>query len=169
MKEAIISLGSNLGDLEGNLNSAVQMLLKSGYEIVACSCVYETEAIGFASENKFYNAIVAVNTIKEAEEVLHDLLQIEKLLGRTRVTKGYIDRIIDLDLIDYSKVCKSDEVLTLPHPRYRERLFVLVPLRDVQPDWVDLSTGVGIDEMINALSNQVFPLKSCFHICVKNS
>jgi 2-amino-4-hydroxy-6-hydroxymethyldihydropteridine diphosphokinase len=159
MKEAIISLGSNLGDVAMNLREAVQCLSIEGYEIVKCSSVYETEAVGFVSECMFLNAIVLVRTKKTAEEVLEDLLYIERSLGRTRLAKGYSDRIIDLDLIDYAKVTKMDEVLTLPHPRYHQRLFVLVPLKEVCPDWINLSTGLHIDGMIEALNNQVFPLK----------
>lgn len=168
MMEAIISLGSNLGDLEGNLKAAVEALIVLGYELVRCSSVYETEAVGYASENRFYNAVILVRTAKGAKQVLQDLLDTERSLGRIRSIKGYNDRIIDLDLIDYSKLAISDEVLTLPHPRYHERLFVLVPLREICPDWENLSTGATIDEMIKGLKNQDFRLKKNLDICSKS-
>lgn len=165
MREAIISFGSNLGDLVANLIRARKHLEAKGYTINKCSDVYLTPAIGFESENDFYNAIVEVSTLKEPEEVLHDLLQIEQELGRTRHLESYTDRIIDLDLISFSDITKSSELLTLPHPRYHQRLFVLIPLKEIYSDWYDKSINMGLEEMILALSDQVQPERMNINIC----
>ncbi len=168
MKEAIISFGSNLGNLEANLVRARECLEERGYAIARCSGVYSTPAIGFESENDFYNAVVEVITSKAPEEVLNDLMQIEQELGRTRHSKSYTDRIIDLDLIAYSGITKSSQLLTLPHPRYHQRLFVLIPLKDIHPNWFDKSINLGIIEMITSVTNQVHPKRMDIDICSKS-
>lgn len=168
MKEAIISFGSNLGDLGANLIRARESLEENGYLINRCSGVYLTPALGFESDNDFYNAVVEVVTLKEPEEVLHDLLKIEQELGRIRHTKSYTDRIIDLDLIAYSDVTKFSEHLTLPHPRYHLRLFILIPLRDIRPTWYDKSINMGIEEMISLLGEQETPQPISLDICAKS-
>jgi 2-amino-4-hydroxy-6-hydroxymethyldihydropteridine diphosphokinase len=168
MKAAIISFGSNLGDLGRNLARARECLEERAYTIRKCSHVYLTPALGFDSENDFYNAIVEVLTNKGPEDVLHDLLQIEQELGRIRYSKSYKDRIIDLDLISFSGFAKKSDLLTLPHPRYHERLFVLIPLKDIHPDWFDVTLNLGIDDMISAIDNQALPRLVEVDFCAKS-
>jgi 2-amino-4-hydroxy-6-hydroxymethyldihydropteridine diphosphokinase len=131
---------------------------------------YETPAFPAGSGPNFINAVVQIETDKSAHAVLTTLHAIEKQVGRTRDNR-WEPRICDLDLLDFSGQIHPDRTtydrwqtlpldqqkvetpadLILPHPRIADRSFVLIPLRDVAPDWVHPVTGVSVEEMIAAL------------------
>ena len=128
-----LSIGSNLGDRLLHLQLAVGMIAYRVGEIKSISKVVETPAWGFEGET-FYNACLAVDTPLRPEEVLTQLLKIEKFLGRKRSEKnGYQSRTIDLDIIFYGNHVVKTDRLTLPHPRMQERNFVLAPLAEIAP------------------------------------
>lgn len=137
-------IGTNLGDREANLRTALQLLHDRVGECIACSSIYKSAPQGFASENEFANVVVVCRTDHSPEEVLLITQQIEREMGRTEksVNGVYHDRVIDIDLlqagignresgIQTQVECKTD-TLTLPHPRMHERDFVLIPLREVE-------------------------------------
>ncbi len=137
-------IGTNLGDREANLRTALQLLYERVGECIACSSVYRSAPQGFVSENEFANMVVACKTDHSPEEVLLITQQIEREMGRTEksVNGVYHDRVIDIDLlqagignresgIQTQVECKTD-TLTLPHPRMHERDFVIIPLREVE-------------------------------------
>lgn len=169
MKYAIISLGSNLGDKLSQLIEAKDRLSDKGYEILACSGVYETEPVGFESEHVFYNAALLVSTNKLPMELLNDLMQIEQVMGRIRNAKGYSDRTIDLDLLIYEGVQMESEYLTLPHPRLRARLFVLLPLQDLALKFPGLDMLWSVSEWINVHDGALFPHLLPVQICIKKT
>ncbi len=133
MNNAVIALGTNMGDRIGNLNLALRAVSRlPGVKIVAGSKVYETDPVGFADQNKFYNAVVLVETTISPLNLLGGCLGIEAAMGRVRREENG-PRIIDLDLLLYENYkCESFE-LTLPHLRMLERAFVLRPLSDIFP------------------------------------
>lgn len=137
-------IGTNLGDREANLRTALQLLHDRVGECIACSSIYRSAPQGFASENEFANVVVVCRTDHSPEEVLLITQQIEREMGRTEksVNGVYHDRVIDIDLlqagigsresgIQTQVECKTD-TLTLPHPRMHERDFVMIPLREVE-------------------------------------
>ena len=137
-------IGTNLGDREANLRTALQLLHDRVGECIACSSIYRSAPQGFVSKNEFANMVVVCRTDHSPEEVLLITQQIEREMGRTEksVNGVYHDRVIDIDLlqagigsresgIQTQVECKTD-TLTLPHPRMHERDFVLIPLREVE-------------------------------------
>ena len=139
-----LGIGTNLGDREANLRTALQLLHDRVGECIACSSVYRSAPQGFASENEFANVVVVCRTDHSPEEVLLITQQIECEMGRTEksVNGVYHDRVIDIDLLqagignresgNQTQVECNTDTLTLPHPRMHERDFVLIPLREVE-------------------------------------
>lgn len=133
MSEAVIALGSNLGNRIENLNTAIRAIAKlSGVKIIKASSVYETEPVDCESDAKFLNAEILVETSVSPAVLLGECLGIEAAMGRIR-TKKNEPRVIDLDLILYEGFKSENYELTLPHPRALERSFVLIPLLDLYP------------------------------------
>lgn len=137
---AIISLGSNLGDRRGHLRQAVRRMGRQ-MRVVRVSSLYETSALETPPGSPpFLNAVALVLTSSAPEELLLQLQRIESDLGRRRTIRN-ASRTLDLDLILYgSRIVRSPD-LTVPHPRYRERNFVLAPLRELRLTWIDPIAG----------------------------
>jgi 2-amino-4-hydroxy-6-hydroxymethyldihydropteridine diphosphokinase len=131
MPTAYIALGSNLGDREGILTAATDLLGRLG-RVEACSSLYETEPVGFHDQPAFLNAVLALETKLEPLPLLHALLAIERELGRDR-SQGVVNgpRILDLDLLLMGDMVIVEEELTLPHPALVRRRFVLTPLAEI--------------------------------------
>ncbi len=133
MSEAVIALGSNMGNRIENINSAIRAIAKlSGVKILKASGVYETEPVDCDEESKFYNAAILIETSVSPAVLLGECLGIEAAMGRIR-TKKNGPRVIDLDLILYEGFKAESYELTLPHPRALDRAFVLVPLKELYP------------------------------------
>ena len=130
-KRVYLGLGGNQGDRLGNLRRAVKLLRElPGVEVEALSAVYETEPQGYREQPEFLNMAVRIRTTLAPLALLRETAQIEEKLARRRTVKDG-PRTIDLDLLLYEGVEMGSPTLTLPHPRMRERAFVLTPLRDV--------------------------------------
>ena len=130
-----LSLGSNLGEKERNIQEAVQMIDAEVGQVLRCSSLHITEPWGFDAENTFVNAAVCCITNLTPQQVLECTADIEKRMGRTQKSVGgvYHDRIIDIDILLYDHLHLSTPQLTLPHPRMYEREFVMAPLREIMP------------------------------------
>ena len=134
-KQALLSLGSNLGDRLNLILKALILLEDKGIEISQLSSLYETPAWGFES-TPFYNACAQIKTNLSAEALVALFLEVEKELGRFRVeNSGYRAREIDIDLLFYEQEVIDLDRLQLPHPRLHLRNFVLVPLNEIAPQW----------------------------------
>jgi 2-amino-4-hydroxy-6-hydroxymethyldihydropteridine diphosphokinase len=133
MTRSYIGIGSNLGDREATLRSAVASLAASpGVDVVGVSTFRETEPVGpVVDQPPFLNGAVALETTLEARELLELLLQIEADHGRTREGPQGGPRTLDLDLLLHGDERIDEAGLTIPHPRLRERAFVLEPLADL--------------------------------------
>ena len=133
--ELYLSLGSNLGDREQMLNRAIALIGERVGEVQRVSSFIETEPWGFKSKHPFLNAACLVLTTLSPEECLEATQQIERELGRKRKSRNgkYHDRPIDIDLLMYDDLELSTPRLTLPHPRMKEREFVMIPLREILP------------------------------------
>jgi len=130
-----IALGSNLGDREEHLRTAIVALGKLGH-VGAISSFHETAPVGAVPQPDFQNAVVELRTNLPPDELLAALLRIEQRQGRDRSAvpeKG--PRTLDLDLLAYDDRVLETPTLTLPHPAMAERRFVLEPLAEIAPGW----------------------------------
>jgi 2-amino-4-hydroxy-6-hydroxymethyldihydropteridine diphosphokinase len=133
LKRIYLSLGSNLGDREGNLRAAIEKLEAAEIRVLGRSRVYETEPVDFTEQGWFLNQVVSGDTALFPMQLLVRLGRVERELGRVRgVPKG--PRTIDIDILFYAAVVIETERLQVPHPRIAERRFVLQPLADLAPD-----------------------------------
>jgi 2-amino-4-hydroxy-6-hydroxymethyldihydropteridine diphosphokinase len=148
-----IALGSNLGDRDAHLRGAVSAL-SSVLTHLRVSPFHETEPIGVAMpQPMFLNAAAVGESTLSAPAILDVLLAIEQGFGRERPYR-YAPRTIDLDLILYGDAVIDTPGLTVPHPRFRERRFVLEPLSEIAPDWIDPVTGKTIAALLNGLTHE---------------
>jgi 2-amino-4-hydroxy-6-hydroxymethyldihydropteridine diphosphokinase len=132
---AYVGLGSNLGDREEMLHRAIALLAAvPGAEVVAFSSIRETDPVGLTEQPLFLNAVAAVETTLRPRELLGELLEIERELGRTREGPRFGPRTIDLDLLLYGDETVDEPGLTVPHPRLGERRFALEPLAELDPE-----------------------------------
>lgn len=130
----IISIGTNLGNRKQNLEKAIDAINNIPYtDVIKASSIYETEPVGYLRQENFYNVVVEVRSQFEPHEMLGICLGIESGLGRIRGIK-YGPRVIDLDLIFAENKKIKTKNLIVPHPRYKERRFVLEPLLEIFSD-----------------------------------
>lgn len=145
-----ISLGSNLGDRFLHIETANEMIERKIGRIVARSSLYETEPVGVICQPPFLNQVIEMRSALGPVEVLESCLSIEREMGRVRnVIKG--PRVIDLDLIYYGsqRVRQTGaSSLDVPHPRATSRRFVLEPLAEIAPDFIDPACGRTIASLL---------------------
>ena len=138
MAKVYIGLGTNLGDKEQNLRTAVHKIEERIGKIISLSAFYATAPWGFSSEHTFLNAAACVETLLPPLSVLQLTQEIEREIGRTHKSVGgvYSDRVIDIDLLLYGDRVLDTPELKLPHPLMHERRFVMEPLAEIAPDLV---------------------------------
>lgn len=173
----IIAIGSNLSHrLKGEqslVDAALELLSSESLRILKTSALYHSPAFPTGSGPDYTNGVVLCTTTLARDSLLQMLHRIEKNLGRIR-TKRWASRVIDLDLIDYAGQVSPDldgfkkwfelplkeqmqqtpEQLILPHPRLQDRLFVLIPMRDIAPNWVHPVTNLSVSQMLGAFKSE---------------
>lgn len=133
MKYAL-TIGTNMGDRMKNLENAINAINNIPYtDVIKVSSVYETEPVGYARQDDFYNIALIVKSQYEPHEMLGICLGIESGLGRIRTIR-FGPRVIDIDIIFAENLEINTKNLEVPHPRYHERRFVLEPLLEICPD-----------------------------------
>jgi 2-amino-4-hydroxy-6-hydroxymethyldihydropteridine diphosphokinase len=152
----VIALGTNLpskiGTPRDTLSAALPRLTESGIRIVRVSPFYASQAWPDPNDPPFVNAVALVETELSPAQVMASLHAIEAEFGRVRGAKNS-PRTLDLDLVDYDGRVE-DGPPVLPHPRMRDRAFVLVPLADVVPGWRYPVSGKTVEELIAALPDR---------------
>lgn len=133
MATVYLGLGTNLGNKEANLRTAIHKLQERIGKQVSLSSFYETAPWGFESDHSFLNAAIGLETNLSPIEILHITQEIEKELGRTKksVNGSYSDRLIDIDILLYDTLVLQTPELTIPHPLMTERDFVMNPLIEI--------------------------------------
>jgi 2-amino-4-hydroxy-6-hydroxymethyldihydropteridine diphosphokinase len=141
IRQVILSLGSNLGDREANLQGGVDALRDTpDVVVVDVSPVYETQPIGPEESGPYLNIVLLADTTLSVDTLLDRAHAVEQAFGREYEAPG-APRTLDVDLITYGKKTIESEELTVPHPRAHERAFVLAPWLDIEADAV--LPGVG--------------------------
>jgi 2-amino-4-hydroxy-6-hydroxymethyldihydropteridine diphosphokinase len=181
---AYIALGANLGDRLGTMRDALDRVARiEGVTVTAVSSAYDTAPVGPPDQPRYLNAAAALSTRIAPRELLRALLRIERDLGRDRTGSRWTARTIDLDLILFGECieggshperpaeggvpCPSvdssgilpEPPLELPHPRFRERAFVLVPLAEIAPHARDPVTGEQVESLLRACPGRADAIK----------
>jgi 2-amino-4-hydroxy-6-hydroxymethyldihydropteridine diphosphokinase len=151
-----IALGSNLGDSLTILQQACASLAETeGIELISCSSWYQTQPIG-PPQPDYLNGCVLVKTKLSPLDLLKCLWQIEQQFGRERKER-WGARTLDLDIILYDNLIMNNPDLQIPHPRMRERAFVLIPLAEIAPNWLEPVTGEKIIDLKNKFNQEKNP------------
>lgn len=150
--EYILSIGTNIGDRKENIENCINALNLIPYtDVVRQSSIYETEPVGYARQENFYNILILVESILEPNEMLGACLGIEGGMGRKRTFRNG-PRVIDVDVILAENCEIKTRNLIVPHPRYRERRFVLEPLLELFPD--GNAFGIEFKTALDSLTDQ---------------
>lgn len=159
-KRTFLSLGSNMGEREQNLECALTKLEQNGVALIKRSSLYETAPQELANQPWFLNLAVECRTSRFPLQLITLLLQIERELGRERqpgaAPKG--PRLIDIDILLYGRASIDTPRLTIPHPRMLQRRFVLAPLVEIAPLLRHPTTGRLLRDHLNELHGQIVRL-----------
>jgi len=146
--QVVLSLGSNQGNRLENIQTCIALIHKNIGTVLRVSKLYETPAWGFESD-AFYNCTILLHTAFSAEKILEKILESEKQLGRIRnEQQGYQARVIDIDIITFDEVVLETENLHIPHPQMQNRLFVLLPMLDLNTDWMHPKLHKSTSELV---------------------
>ncbi|MAL17008.1 MAG: 2-amino-4-hydroxy-6-hydroxymethyldihydropteridine diphosphokinase [Balneola sp.] len=154
MAQVVIALGSNLNDPHQQLQKASAFLENLSDSQPQKSSIYKSEPVG-PSENDFLNGVIVIETDLSPEKLFEKLKAQEKKQGRPSRYPKWTARTIDLDIIAYDNLVIETDSLIIPHQEYTRRLFVLLPLSDVFPQWKDPNSA----QHINALIEEAPSLK----------
>jgi 2-amino-4-hydroxy-6-hydroxymethyldihydropteridine diphosphokinase len=134
--QAILSIGSNQGNRLETIQKCIQLIHFEIGTVFSVSKLYESPSWGFESDS-FYNCAIAIHTSKSALKLVSSILKIEKKLGRIKsLQEGYQPRIIDIDIISFENDSINTPNLVVPHPQMQNRMFVLLPMKDLQLEFV---------------------------------
>jgi 2-amino-4-hydroxy-6-hydroxymethyldihydropteridine diphosphokinase len=158
LKPVYLGLGSNVGDSETLLRSALDRLNGPDLKLLRVSSLYETEPVGLREQRWFLNLVAEFETDLFPKQLLHRIEKIERDLGRKRTVRNG-PRTIDIDILLYGNSVVSTEELEIPHPRYRDRRFTLAPLTELNPELRDPVTRRSMTEMLSALKDQAIRKK----------
>ncbi len=147
MASVIIALGSNLNNPHNQLITAKKFLERLSETEILFSSIYKSEPVG-PSEQDFLNAVVQIKTSLNPDKLFNKLKKQEKNQGRPSRYPKWTSRTIDLDIIAYDDLVLETDNLIIPHAEYKKRLFVLLPLNEVLPDWKDKQCAQSLEEMI---------------------
>lgn len=150
MNKVYLGLGSNIGESKKNIERALSLLSKKT-NIISQSSYYKTEPVGFKDQAWFLNMVIEVETDLSPMELLDFTQGIEKEMKRVK-TRINGPRIIDVDILLYNQEEINSERLTIPHPRMRERAFVMIPMHEIAPEII--IEGTTIEEIIDKLEGE---------------
>jgi len=153
LKVVYLGLGSNMGTREAHLQQALNKLQARDLRFRRASSLYETEPMGLREQPWFLNQVAEFETELHPLQLLRRIHHVEKTLGRKRVILNG-PRTIDIDILLYGDTILKTTGLEIPHPRYRERRFVLEPLAELNPTLKDPETGQTTAAMLDAVRGQ---------------
>lgn len=145
---AALLLGGNIGEVSRLFNEATRLLENEGIVLISQSADYRSPAWGLTQQPDFLNKALLIESKFAPKELLEAVLRIELQLGRVRREK-FGPRTIDIDILAIQDVICSEAILTVPHKYLSERLFALLPLKEVWPEYIHLPDGRSIDKLIN--------------------
>lgn len=135
MHRVFLGIGGNIGNKQQNFKKVLILVEKELGKILQASSIYETPPWGFHSDDVFWNQVLVIETILEAEELLWRINKIEEEFERKRGAERYSSRQMDVDILYFDDKFIETKNLIIPHPRIYERKFVLVPLCEIAPNF----------------------------------
>ena len=152
MIKIALALGGNLGDVPVTFSSAIKLLKKNGFSDIVFSSLYENPAVNcIPNTPDFINGAITGRWDKTPDELLALTQEIEIALGRAKIHRSDMSRTLDIDIILFGNAIISTEKLIIPHPRAKERNFVLVPLNEIAADFVFPDTGKTVNTTLKEL------------------
>ena len=163
VNRSYLSIGSNLGDKKLNIEKAKFLIISEGIYIFKCSSYYETPSWPNSKHPKFLNVVIQISSNFKLFDLFRILKKIEKKIGRKKNPKNY-PRVCDIDIVDFNKLYMTKTLgcnsVIVPHPRMYSRNFVLMPLFEIEPAWIDPKSNKEISEIISNLSlNSISAIK----------
>ena len=150
--KTIISLGSNIGDSQKNIDNCIKSLEESeNIEIIKTSSMYKTSPMYNLDQNDFVNCVIEVLTSFSPLELLEYSQSVEKKMGRELFTESNQPRKIDIDILTYGDEKIEDRKLKVPHPKISDRKFVLVPLIEINPNFIVPGFSLNVSEMLKKI------------------
>jgi len=131
----VLLTGSDLGNREGNLELALELISEHIGDVLQTSEVTESEPWGFESDTQFLNQAILVKTVLQPQALLQEILKIEQEIGRVRKETQWVSRIIDIDILCAKQLIHHTDELTVPHKHLHNRSFALTPLCQLVPTW----------------------------------
>ena len=154
MNKVYLLIGGNVGDRQGNLEQARREIALNIGEISRTSSVYETAPWGNQAQGAFLNQVLEVLSSMDPDAILATNLAIEQRMGRIRQGLNQ-PRTIDIDILYFNNERIKRDGLTIPHPRIAERKFVLIPMKELNPDWVDPAHQQSIIQLLDACRDEL--------------
>lgn len=154
MHQVFLGIGGNIGNKHDNFDKVYTFIKNELGVVTKSSSVYETSPWGFQAEENFWNQVLIVETKLSAVELLQKINNIENMFGRKRDGNQYKSREMDIDILYFNAKIIETENLTVPHPLLHLRLFVLVPLREIAPDFVHPVLKMTSVEMLNVCEDK---------------
>lgn len=155
MQTVYLGLGSNKGERISYIEKAVsEISLLRDTEIFVRSGVYETEPWGNIEQNDYLNTVIGIHTELNAEDLLKELKNIEKVIGRIE-NKKWSEREIDIDLLFYGNEIIDKDHMKVPHGQIENRRFVLVPMNEIAPDFAHPVFQKSILELLNETTDKL--------------
>jgi 2-amino-4-hydroxy-6-hydroxymethyldihydropteridine diphosphokinase len=157
MNIAYLALGSNRGNREENLRTAIKLIEEKAGKVLLASSIYETQPWQMDDDTSFFNQVIQIETPLPAIALMKTLISIEEFMGRIRQKRaGYESRIIDIDILFFNNDIIQTESLVVPHPHISDRKFVLEPLAEIAPTYIHPSLQSAIKQL----------LKDCKDMCL---
>ncbi len=135
MHKVFLGIGGNIGNKAQNFRTAYSLVTEKLGTIVQSSSIYESPPWGFQAKEYFWNQILIIETKHSPDKLLEEIHIIENEFGRKRKKYTYVSREMDIDILYYDEIFIETEKLIIPHPKIHQRLFVLVPLSEIAPDF----------------------------------
>ncbi len=157
LNQAYISLGGNLGNTEHIFVEALQLIELRIGNIILKSSLFQTAAWGNAEQDDFLNQVILLETNLNPQNLLDNLLTIELHFKRERIVH-WGPRTLDLDILYFNQEIIQTENLTVPHPRIKERRFILIPMHEISPYWIDPASSKPIAELLETCPDKL-PVK----------
>jgi 2-amino-4-hydroxy-6-hydroxymethyldihydropteridine diphosphokinase len=154
MNNTYLLLGSNMGNSQEQLSTAIHQIEMNTGKLIRSSHLYATAAWGNTDQPDFLNQVIVIETKLSAQETLKSILAIEKKMGRVRTVKN-APRIIDIDILFFNKEIIDKPDLIVPHPEIQNRRFVLIPLNELAPQYIHPVLNKSVHQLLTVCKDQL--------------